>query len=65
MRVETDWNKFNPWLKKKKARIFSICFAWPSSTSKKKIMIRLDNKLFYTLQEIEDEIGELIFIIRE
>lgn len=65
MRVDIDLQKLTPWLEKKNVAAFNICFAFPPSKSKKKIMIRLDKTRFFTLSEIERELGESIFIILE
>jgi len=63
MRVEVNFKKLNPWLQEKKAHVFCVCFAHPPSTSKKKIMVRLEKMRFFTLFEIEEDIGEPIFTI--
>lgn len=60
--VEVNLKKFQPWLNEKKIIGFHICFAYPPSKSKEKIMLRF-NKTFLTLHEIEKEIGESIFTI--
>ena len=65
MKVELNLEKFTPWLDKRKLRIFCICFATIPSKSKKKIMVRLDRWQFFTLQEIEKEIGEPVFTIHD
>ncbi|MCK5127940.1 MAG: hypothetical protein KAR42_16905 [candidate division Zixibacteria bacterium] len=65
MRVEVNLEKFNPWLTEKRVSVFCVCFAHPKSKSKKKIMIRLDKMQFFTLFEIEEEIGEAIFTITD
>ena len=61
--VEVNLQKFKPWLDEKKIIGFHVCFAHPPSESKKKIMLKLNNKIFLTLHEIEEEIGEPIFTI--
>ena len=61
--VEVNLRKFQPWLNEKKIIGFHICFAYPPSDSKKKIMLRFNDKIFLTLHEIEKEIGEPIFTI--
>ena len=63
MRVQADFEKLKPWLTEKKAVAFVICFAYPLSKSKEKIMIELDKMRFFTLAEIEKEIGEVVFTI--
>lgn len=64
MRVEVNLEKLQPWLDEKKPRLFCICFATIPSKSKKKIMVRLDNgSQFFTLFEIEEEIGEAVFTV--
>jgi len=65
MRVEANFQKLKPWLNEKKAVAFVICFAYPLSKSKEKIMIELDKMRFYTLSEIEKEIGEAVFTITD
>jgi len=65
MRVEANFQKLKPWLNEKKAVAFVICFAHPSSKSKEKIMIELDKMRFFTLSEIEKEIGEAVFTITD
>jgi len=63
IRIDANFHKLKPWLEKNCKIGFVVCFAYPPSKSKKKIMIRLDNKKFFTLWEIEDEIGDEIFTI--
>lgn len=63
MRVEVNLQKLTPWLEKKNVAAFNICFAFPPSKSKEKIMIRLDKTRFFTLSEVEKELGKPIFII--
>lgn len=65
MRVDVNLEKLDPWLKKKNVRVFCVCFATIPSKSKEKIMIRLDKWQFFTLFEIEKEIGEPIFTITD
>ena len=65
MRIEANLHKLKPWLDKNKFFRFQICFAYPPSKSKEKIMIRIDNKIFYTLSEIEKDVGTEVFIITE
>jgi len=65
MKVEVNFEKLKPWLQEKNAVAFVICFASPSSKSKEKIMIELDKMRFYTLAEIERDIGEAVFTITD
>lgn len=61
--VEVKLPKLQSWLHEKKLSIFRICFAYPPSDSKKKIMLMFNKTRFLTLHEIEEEIGEKIFTI--
>lgn len=64
MRVQADFKKLKPWLTEKKAIAFVICFAhYRIPQSKENIMIELDKMRFFTLSEIEKEIGEVVFTI--
>lgn len=63
--VEANFKKLGPWLAKHGGSFFHVCFAFPPSKSKKKIMIRLDNKKYFTLWEIEEEIKNEVFTITE
>ena len=65
MKVEVNLPKLQPWLKKKEIKIFNVCFAYPPSKSKEKIMLRLNNKIFFTLHEIEKDVGTEVFIVTE
>lgn len=56
--VEANLEKLKPFLDKNCKIGFVVCFAYPPSKSKEKIMLRLDNKRFLTLHEIEKKIGE-------
>jgi len=61
--VEINLKKFNPWLKKHQANLFALCFAYPASDSKKKMMIRINNEKYFTLWEIEEEEKDQIFTV--
>lgn len=60
--VEVNLPKLQSWLRERNIVGFHVCFAYPPSKSKKKIMLRFD-KNFLTLDEIEKKIGEEIFTI--
>ena len=61
--VEVNLPKLQSWLHQKKLSSFRICFAYPPSDKKKKIMLGFKHNIFLTLHEIEEEIGESIFTI--
>lgn len=71
MKIEVKVNKadLKDWLEKRKINGFMILFSWPIkpdspwNLSKERIMIQTDKGHFFTLAEVEKEIGKPVFTV--